>query len=274
MRAGGIDSIFQLLIDDQLVVVELVGNAVGRAVHLELVAIRACACRWTSLSGGSCEISSTRGLAQGHRVFEARLAESPGGDLPGQRDGAHRIHGRLQAQMIRASDNCTWLVPIGLPSAVISTVACAACGRFERHIDRKPLAAEDLAGKAETDSSSRPGLGRPASAIVSIGMPSCCACQMARATLPRFSLPSETSSSRGTMPAGRAATPSRMAASRSVPWPGAPAVWRNLPAVLGPFVDRRVARDAGERNHPRPMTAAAVLQASAIVRFALQIFRR
>ena len=52
-------------------------------------------------------------------------------------------------------------------------------------------------------SSRSPGLGRPASGTVSMGMPSCCACQMARATLPRFSLPSETSSRRGTRPGGQ-----------------------------------------------------------------------
>ena len=131
-------------------------------------------------------------------------------------------------------------MPSVLPSAVISTVACAARGRFQRHIDRETLAAENLAGKP-TDSSSRPGLGRPASGTVSIGMPSCCACQMARATLPRFSLPSEISSRRGTMPAGSAADAVANGGFQIGAVPGGAGGVAQLPAFLALLVGARCA---------------------------------
>ncbi len=87
---------------------------------------------------------------------------------------------------------------------------------------RSPLNTRE--GKA-TDSTRRSGGGLPARENVSMGMPSCCACHAARAALPRFSLPSEISATRRTIPGGSVPMASRIAASRSVPWPASPAVY-------------------------------------------------
>ena len=75
-----------------------------------------------------------------------------------------------------------------------------------------------------TDSTRKLGRGRPAKAMVSMGTRNCCASHEARAMLPWFSLPSERSTTRGTMPPGSAAMASRTAASRSVPRPASPEV--------------------------------------------------
>ncbi len=75
------------------------------------------------------------------------------------------------------------------------------------------------------DSRRSAGLARPFSANVSMGIPSCWACQEARAMLPLFSLPSVISATRGTIPAGREAMASRTAASRSVARPASPDVF-------------------------------------------------
>ena len=82
------------------------------------------------------------------------------------------------------------------------------------------------------DSRSKPGFGLPASGMVSMGRPSCCACHAARAMLPLFSLPSEISATRGIMPAGNDATASRIPASRSVARPASPEVCRKRRLTL------------------------------------------
>ena len=134
-----------------------------------------------------------------------------------------------------------------LPSAVISTVAVVAVGDSSVTSTGKCSPLKTCPGKP-TDSSSSPGLGWPASGTVSIGMPSCCACQMARATLPRFSLPSETSTHARHHAGGhgRYAVADRRlqigAVSRRA---GGMA---QLPAVLGVFVERRVRASRGRRE--------------------------
>ena len=161
----------------------------------------------------------------------------------------------------------TRLAPSGLPSAAISTVASAARGDSSVISTGKRSPLKTCAGML-TDSRTRLGRGCPASGMTSIGTPRCWACQIARVTLPRFSLPSEIRRTRGTRPAGKVASPSRMAASRFVPceaWRVLCASFQTCP-VRSAGVGLRGARANGStcvQLRPRPRsTAVAAAEAA------------
>ena len=150
--------------------------------------------------------------------------------------------------------------PSELPSAVISTAASVGLGEVTATSMGKRSPLKTCEGMV-TDCTSRAGCGRPGSATVSMGTPSCCACQMARDTLPRFSLPSETSSRRGRYPAGSDASASRMAASMLVPLPAVPAVPVNFQPALPRSSGKARARAAREGKDRRPMPSASAFHA-------------
>ena len=86
-------------------------------------------------------------LAQRYRVFESRFAERSSGDLAGNCDRARRVHGCLQAQMVRALGQLHLVRANRFSLRAEFHLGLRRCGRFERHIHRKPLATEYLAGK-------------------------------------------------------------------------------------------------------------------------------
>ncbi len=119
-------------------------------------------------------------------------------------------------------------------------------GRFQRDLHGKTFAAENLAGKGNRIEQ-QAGLGTAGQRLrYRWGCRGCCACQMARAALPRFSLPSEISSRRGTMPAGSEATPSRMAVSKSVPCPAGAGRVTQRPSHSWMLVEGGAAGHAGK----------------------------
>ncbi len=114
--------------DDQLVIGQILGNAVGRTLYRELVGFE----RVHQVFLARCGIVGNQQharAAQGDGVFETGFAQTLGGDLAGERDGAGGVDAGLQAQVVVARrQGYPVRLPMDLPSAVISTVASAARG--------------------------------------------------------------------------------------------------------------------------------------------------
>ena len=142
-----------------------------------------------------------------------------------------------------------WLVAERLPSAVNLHGGLRGRGRVERDVDGKSLAAEDLAGNADRFQA-QAGLGTARRArTVSMGTPSCCACQMARATLPRFSLPSEISSDARHHAGGQRGRRLADGGFQVGAVAGVAGGVAQVPAVLGIVRPSEVRVDAREGNH-------------------------
>ena len=141
--------------------------------------------RCSSLAGRIARHQQDARAAQRYRILEARLAQPVGArSCPPGRSRRPNSPWPAAANDFRPEIRSH---PVGADRLA-----------FRRHLHRgmRARAAPDSVtsignrsplntwpGKA-TDSSSRPGFGRPPSGTVSTGIPSCCACQMARAALP------------------------------------------------------------------------------------------
>jgi len=198
--------------------------------------------------------------AQRDGVFKTRLAKALGGELAGQCDRSDRVHIGLESQMVGPRDQLHFITPMDLPSAVISTVACA--GRGDSSVTsigkRSPLNTWPV---KPTDSSNSPGFGRPISGTVSMGMPVVGPARWRAPRCRRFDCRRRAAAGGETAPAGSPAAPSSDGGFEIRGVGADSGRMAQFPVPFGALFEGSDAGRAGKWNQTRPVAAARLARA-------------
>ena len=133
--------------NDQLEIVEVLGDAAGSARHLELIRFERAHQVLFALRRIVRHQQHAR-TTQRYGVLEARFAQIAGGNPARERDGAHRVNGGLQTQMVGAGHERHAARTDDLPFGGHLHLRGGSARRFESDFDGEMLAAEYLPGIA------------------------------------------------------------------------------------------------------------------------------